>query len=266
MGTETVATGHWLDSEAADAYLRARRDGLPAGITSAGRTRAEQDRIFRQYYTTNYAASAKFDQRTYQGKKWWRRPGKPSAATPGSPAARHEKGLSLDLPAGGPREWMRANGHNYGWIKDLVSGEPWHFEYQAHKDKGDTMLRTYKSRTADQALAEGKWTTVKVNNNNDLSVLTRAGTFDGQWQATLTGLPKGFEAQVRFFAVNTKTGKVTKKYPVVEVIGTSGSSFVSVNQKGTLAKGERLRVQVNVFTSGVKITSAQSRVDVYPSK
>lgn len=264
MATETVDSGHWLAPEAAYAYLRARRDGLPAGITSAGRTRAEQDRIFRLYYTTNYAASAKFDRRRYQGRYWWRRPGRPSAATPGSPAARHEKGLSLDLPAGGPREWMREHGHHYGWIKDLVRGEPWHFEYQESKDKGDTMLRTYKARSADQKLPKGKWVTVKINNNDDLSVLTRAGTFDAQLQATLTGLPKGAEAQFRF--VEVTSSKITKTYPTMEVIGTSGGSFANVTQKGTLAKNARLRVQVYVPVDGITITKAQSRADVYPSK
>lgn len=134
MTTATVAAGRWLAADAAASYQRACAAGLPAGITSAGRTRAEQRVLFAQRFTTNYAASAKHDRRWYEGRYWWRRPGWTSAATPGSATSRHELGLSLDLPAGGPREWMHAHGANFGWIGHLVPAEPWHFEYQATRD------------------------------------------------------------------------------------------------------------------------------------
>lgn len=134
MSTKIIAGSFWLATAAANSYLRARAAGLPAGISSAGRTREQQHVLFVQRFTTNYAASAKFDPRTYQGLTWWRRPGWTNAATPGSPASRHEQGLSLDLPAGGPREWMHAHGAAFGWIGNLVAGEPWHFEYQAARD------------------------------------------------------------------------------------------------------------------------------------
>jgi hypothetical protein len=125
---------HWLAAPAAASWQRMVRDGCPPeGITDAGRTEGEQIAVFLKYFTTDYATSAKFDRRVWQGQQYWRRPGKPSAATPNSPQARHQKGLSLDLN-GATKAWVRANGHRYGWIKDLVPGEDWHMEYQASRD------------------------------------------------------------------------------------------------------------------------------------
>lgn len=125
---------HWLDAPAAASWFRMVRDGCPpGGITDAGRTQAEQEALFRKHFTTNYAASAKHDRRVWNGQTWWRRPGFPSAATPGSPQARHQWGLSLDLN-GATKAWVRANGHRYGWIKDVVRGEDWHMEYQQNRD------------------------------------------------------------------------------------------------------------------------------------
>lgn len=131
---------HYLSAPAAASWFRMVRDGCPpGGITDALRTPAEQEAVFRKHYTTNYAASAKIDRRQWNGQFWYRayRPGTktpwPSAATPGSPQARHVAGLSLDLN-GATKAWVRANGYRYGWIKDLVSGEDWHMEYQAWKD------------------------------------------------------------------------------------------------------------------------------------
>lgn len=131
---------HWLSRPAAEAWQRMVRDGCPPqGITDAGRTQAEQETLFRKHFTTNYAASARIDRRSWAGQTWYRayRPGTrtpwPSAATPGSPQARHQWGLSLDLN-GTTKAWVRAHGRSYGWIKDVVSGEDWHMEYQASRD------------------------------------------------------------------------------------------------------------------------------------
>lgn len=125
---------HWLDAPAAASWLRMVRDGCPpSGITDAGRTHQEQVDVFLKYFTTDYASSAKHDPRTWQGRMYWRRPGKPSAATPGSSQARHVSGRALDLN-GATKAWVRANGHRYGWIKDIVRGEDWHMEYQGARD------------------------------------------------------------------------------------------------------------------------------------
>ena len=134
MAYKTVAPDYRLDSAAAASYQRARRDGLPAGITSALREHAEQRRLFLERYRPQATGSGPYgDVRWYRGKRYVRISPAGSAAIPGSQWSRHERGLSLDLPEPA-RAWMRAHGHRYGWIKDIVPGEPWHFEYQSARD------------------------------------------------------------------------------------------------------------------------------------
>lgn len=140
MAIKTIAAGFMLESGAANSYLRARRAGCPAGITSALREHQLQVKLFHENYTTDYAASAKHDPRGYDGRTYWRRKVAThggtavSVAIPGSRWSNHENGLSLDLPEPA-RTWMRKHGHKHGWIPDLAPGEPWHFEYQADKDR-----------------------------------------------------------------------------------------------------------------------------------
>ena len=134
MAYRTVAPDRQLDAAAAASYERARRDGLPAGITSALREHAEQRKLFLERYRPQETGSGPYgDVRRYQGKRYVRISSAGSVAIPGSEWSRHERGLSLDLPEPA-RAWMRAHGHRYGWIKDLVPGEPWHFEFQADRD------------------------------------------------------------------------------------------------------------------------------------
>ena len=134
MAFKTVAPGRSLEKAAAASYQRARRDGLPAGITSALREHAEQRKLFLERYRPQATGSGPYgDVRWYQGKRYVRTSSAGSVAIPGSQRSRHERGLSLDLPEPA-RAWMRAHGHRYGWIRDVVPGEPWHFEYQAARD------------------------------------------------------------------------------------------------------------------------------------
>ena len=39
----------------------------------------------------------------------------------------------MDL-SGEARAWVRANGAKYGWMRDRVRNEPWHFEYEWAND------------------------------------------------------------------------------------------------------------------------------------
>lgn len=134
MAYKTVAPGRQLEKAAAASYNRARRDGLPAGITSARRANAEQHNLFMSRYRAQETGSGTYgDVRWYQGVRYVRVSSAGSVAIPGSEWSRHERGLSLDLPEPA-RAWMRAHGHRYGWIKDLVPGEPWHFEYDRSLD------------------------------------------------------------------------------------------------------------------------------------
>jgi hypothetical protein len=109
MIKSTIAKGHWLAAAPAASYKRMRAARCPAGITSAGRTYEEQSKLYNDYING--------------------RGGK--AARPGT--SKHETGRALDLP-GDARAWVRKHGEDYGWIKDNVSNEPWHMEYDPSRD------------------------------------------------------------------------------------------------------------------------------------
>lgn len=115
--------------------------GRPLLITDSYRPHAEQVAVFRRYFTTDYAASAKLDRKVWDGRTWWRRPGFPSAAVPGTSV--HGKGAALDLGSGvnfslrSPEHlWMREHGPRFGWHHPYWAHdprrphmhEPWHFE------------------------------------------------------------------------------------------------------------------------------------------
>lgn len=111
IGTKVSGRSAWLDRPAALSYARMLEDGCPpGGITDAGRTYSEQAALYAMYQRGELVATA---------------------AYPGT--SKHETGRALDLrePA---RAWVRANGHRYGWMKDRVRNEPWHFEYEFARD------------------------------------------------------------------------------------------------------------------------------------
>lgn len=121
-----------LSKGALDSYNRMRKAGCPAGVTSATRSTAEQERIFLSRYRLQATGSGKFgDVKIYKGKRYVRHSAAGDVAVPGT--SRHESGRALDLPEPA-RAWVRKHGAAYGWIKDIVRGEPWHFEYQAGRD------------------------------------------------------------------------------------------------------------------------------------
>lgn len=94
-----------LRLDAADAYDRCLRAGMPSGCLRSGyRTRAEQQ--------------AEVD-RARAGKT-------PVAAAPGR--SYHGEGTAADVdePA---RSWLHRHGAAYGWRGGLIASEPWHFVY-----------------------------------------------------------------------------------------------------------------------------------------
>jgi hypothetical protein len=125
---------HWLEKLAADSWNRMVRDGCPPeGITDAGRTLQEQIDVFLRRYRVQWIDDGPFnDVRYWQGVRYVRFQGA-AVAVPGSLTARHTFGRALDLN-GATKAWVRANGHRYGWIPDVVRNEDWHMEYQPHRD------------------------------------------------------------------------------------------------------------------------------------
>ena len=120
MGTVTIVGDHYLREDAARSYLRMRRDGCPAGITSSSRSLELQTLYFQHQGEPNWPPKADHPSRS---KHVWR------------PADTRDTGArALDLPDDGPRAWVREHGHRYGWIKDRVSREKWHMEYEPARD------------------------------------------------------------------------------------------------------------------------------------
>lgn len=160
---------HWLDAGAASAYLQARANGCPPGITSSGRTDAEQ-------------RSAWNDAEYYRRTGKVRPSGIKKASPPGSKAAVHQWGRALDLPEPA-RTWMRKHGAAYGWIADRVPGEPWHFEHvptaQQQEDDMATAAEIWNTPVdrngpvpAIQELADSK--TLGINNGKKLDAIIAA--------------------------------------------------------------------------------------------
>jgi hypothetical protein len=101
----------WLNADAAAAYERMKRDGMPGdSLSDAGRTYAEQKELYEAYLRGELEATA---------------------ARPGE--SLHEVGDAIDIkdPA---RSWVRAR-PEYGFVKDTVANEPWHMVYRASTDQ-----------------------------------------------------------------------------------------------------------------------------------
>lgn len=122
MTLATITGGKQLRADAAEAFNRlaaAFRNhfGYDVGVTSANRTRAEQERLYNGWVA--------------------RRPGFNLAARPGT--SLHEKGLSVDLASrnGQPltsaeKAWLDANAPRFGFKPTGNSFRPverWHFDY-----------------------------------------------------------------------------------------------------------------------------------------
>lgn len=126
-----------------------------------------------------------------------------------------------------------------------------------------------KTRKKDVKLKKGKWQTIPVNDKGDVSIVS--GLSKGQdiiidGRIALKGLPKGSEAQVRFYTVSYKKGTPTRRlstHYAQEIVGTSGGTFGQVthlrSNEHSAAKGRsiRVRAEICVYRAGVSITRAQ---------
>lgn len=123
MAVETLdlipGTPHRLRTSAAAAYARMRAAGCPPGITSSSRTEAYQWELYRNQGRPGWPARADHPARS---KHVWR-----------PTDAQDRGGRALDLPEPA-RAWVRANGHRFGWAKDRVPDERWHFEHETWND------------------------------------------------------------------------------------------------------------------------------------
>jgi LAS superfamily LD-carboxypeptidase LdcB len=122
---------HWLAAQAYEAMRKeAHRDGIrpfkPTSTADTYRSLAMQERGFLARYTQ--APIATTSVRTYQGKKWYLKPGLAPMATPGK--STHNLGLAVDISqASGDRlQWLLANADKFGFCWELQV-EPWHIRY-----------------------------------------------------------------------------------------------------------------------------------------
>lgn len=293
-----ISTPGQLRSDAAASFERlraaAKADGFNMGTTTVDQAYRPDDRqvyYLERYYDHTWRPGLTVGNggvRHYAGKTWYRKPGYPTAAEPGT--SNHGWGVAVDFqglggwagyqgkPEGRGYAWMRKHAREFGWTNDEGRriNEPWHWDYvpdlDQHKNDGhgrsstttvhfDELegftMRKLKSTGKDQTLKAGTWTTVRVDDDGNLSLASGAGEFLSIAQLSFSGLPTGAAAQVRFIEIATEGGKsVTKAtYPITEIVGTAGQTFGEAVQAGALAKDRRLRVQALVSVPGVKVTS-----------
>jgi LAS superfamily LD-carboxypeptidase LdcB len=122
---------HPLAAQAWEALRKAAHaDGIrpfkPTSFADTYRTLATQRAGFLARYTT--APIQTTSVRTYEGVKYYLKPGMAPMATPGTSV--HNIALAVDVSeASGDRlKWMLANCDDYGWCWELQS-EPWHIRY-----------------------------------------------------------------------------------------------------------------------------------------
>jgi len=287
MQQQTIAPGHWLAPAPAASYARMIRDGCPPGITSAGRTTAEQRSIFLARYRPQATGSGPYgDVVTWQGVRYVRVSGPSPASPPGSVWSLHERGDAIDVPEPA-RAWIRTHGAPYGWVRDTVPGEPWHMVYQPDRDTRpgsviplptdlpeDTMRRITHTRTKKVALPKGAWTTAPIDDKGNTSACTVAGRGLVVADLTLTGVPKGKEVQARVIVVDTdpagKGAKIVSRGRIVEIIGTGGSTFGQIVApidlpKVTGTRSRRARVQILALDAGVTLTALTTTTDLIPA-
>lgn len=116
----SIGGGHSLSEPAGLSYKRAQKAGLPVGITSSTRSYPLQNSYYIHQGEPGYPALADNPDKSKHVDR---------------PDDTKDKGArALDLPAGGPREWMHAHGAYYGWFARIKS-EKWHFEYEWWNDQ-----------------------------------------------------------------------------------------------------------------------------------
>ena len=124
--------------------LAAYFDGIELKHVGAYRPLARQVAMFNERYSSTKTPRKPEVTRTYQGKKWYLKPGMAPAGSPGT--SNHGWGLAIDVAsASGKRlEWLLGDGfmtsnalkYGFSWeVKDGANAEAWHIRYIA----GDTL-------------------------------------------------------------------------------------------------------------------------------
>ncbi len=165
--------------------------------------------------------------------------------------------------------WLNQYGYKLqGWTEDLngytvcsPSGG------NAPDTPGIDMPFDSSRTTKAQTLAGGgAWTTLKVDDAGNSSILATPTTFLLVAHVNVKGLPAGAVGKLRIVYVDTedggKNGVVASTGPVVEFIGTSGSTAAAFTELGKMGKAttkgktsRRLRLQAAFDTPEKPTTS-----------
>lgn len=140
MRTRKLTTVGRLVPAAADAYEHWRAmaavegyDLVPTSAADTLRLYSVQDKIFRERYTTTVLAGRPY--RTWNGVRWYQKPGTASAAVPGT--GNHPKGIAIDIKSVGGfgsdyYKWLAKTGPKLGFsnTEGRSISEPWHWVYK----------------------------------------------------------------------------------------------------------------------------------------
>lgn len=217
MNIAYISSKHWLREDAAQSYWRMLFAGMPGGgINDAGRTRAEQEIMYARYLRGELKATA---------------------ARPGT--SRHESGVALDL-SGAAQSWVRANGLEFGWVKDRVPRELWHMEYFPALDMRKNSIPAPADRAPDPvhspAIMEPEMTYYKALSNS----------YDGTILKDYVYVQSGNDP-VRLVSNLEYEGMVlplsVEKPPRVRVVSWSGDDILILAALVGIAETARLTVR-----------------------
>jgi len=117
----SVGRGHTLAPEAAASWKRMVAAGMPdGGLTSSTRSLARQWELYNHKGEPGWP---KYVAHPNESKHVWR------------PDDKKDKGgraVDVNDPT---RSWLVTHGGAHGWYRPWPSVEPWHFEYQGHRDQ-----------------------------------------------------------------------------------------------------------------------------------
>ena len=125
-------------------------------------------------------------------------------------------------------------------------------------------------RSKAQTIAkDDQWHTLKIDDDDSLSLATGPVTYLAHSAVTVSGLPAGQTAGLRFGRVydypDDKPTTIEGWYPVTELIGTSGSAFGAISWPNNLTDKapsngkERLRLFINCGSAAVTVEKITSR-------
>lgn len=143
-------------------------------VTSSYRSYADQERLFRERYTTEVLLGR--PSRTWDGRRWYLRPGMATAAVPGT--SNHGLGIAVDKRNDNPaaHEWLLTNAGKFGWSWELQS-EPWHLRYVSGDD------------TLEEDLTPDEYLALKVAGTPDNPERTNAQRMGDEWRALHVTIP-----------------------------------------------------------------------------